>query len=156
MCIKICECLTCLRSQVSGIHTGRTGEIICLLRLTQIGLDAQIVNIGTSDILVIDNGRAWRVQVKSSQIKGNKGKDHRRLQGYQFCVSKGGNNKQHLTHQDCDIVALVAVPQERAIFAPVEHFNGIKTKRLSEKDFTQENIEHATWAACMDWYRNNR
>lgn len=141
---------------MSELHKGRTGEIICLLRLTQLGLDAQIVNIGTSDILVIDGARTWRVQVKSSQLKGNRGKDNHRSQGYQFCISKGGKQKQSLSHADCDIVALVSIPQERAIFAPVEHFIGTKTRRLGVKDFDQENIEETTWRASVDWYRNNR
>lgn len=139
---------------MSEVQTGRTGEIIALLRLTQIGLDAQIVNIGTSDILVVDNARAWRVQVKSSKIKNNGGNG--RSPGYQFCISKGLNPKRSLTYEDCDIVALVAIDLERVMFAPVEFFANIKTKRLKPHDYAQDDLEKTTWRACVDWYSSNR
>lgn len=138
------------------IETGKAGEIIALLRLTNLGLHAEIVHVGVSDILVLDKTRTWRVQVKASRMKGNKTKSDARNRGYQFCISKGGRHKQPLSYDDCDIVALVAIEQERAIFIPVEHFKGQKTIRKKQTDFNQENLEEATWQACMDWYKNNR
>jgi hypothetical protein len=139
---------------MSEVQTGRTGEIIALLRLTQLGLEAQIVNIGTSDILVVANSKTWRVQVKASKMKNNGGNS--RSPGYQFCISKGLNPKRSLSYEDCDIVALVAIDIERVMFTPVEFFTNIKTKRLKPTDYEQDDLEETTWKACVDWYVNNR
>lgn len=140
---------------MSEINTGKLGEIIALLRLTQMNLSADIVHVAGSDILVVDGPRTWRVQVKASHIKRNGG-NGKASNGYQFCISKGGKQKQSLSYDDCDIVALVAIEQERAIFAPVEHFSNIKTIRKKHLDFDQPDIETSTWDACMTWYKSNR
>jgi len=116
------------------IETGRVGEIICLLRLSKMGIQSEIVNLGTSDILSFAYDYTWRVQVKGSNIKGNKSASDARSLGYQFCVSKGLKPKRPLTQEDCDIVALVAIPQERVLFVPVSHFKETKTKRLKPLD----------------------
>jgi hypothetical protein len=136
---------------VSEVKTGKVGEIITLLRLTQMNKQAEIVHVAGSDILVVDGQRTWRVQVKASHLKRNKDRI-----GYQFCVSKGLNPKRSLTYEDCDIVALVAIEQERVLFVPVEYFNGIKTQRRKQIEFDQPYLESDTWDACMVWYKNNR
>ena len=135
---------------MSELKTGKVGEIITLLRLTQIGKQADIVHVAGSDILVVDGKRTWRVQVKSSHLKRNK-----KTLGYQFCVSKGLKPKRSLTYEDCDIVALVAIEQERVMFVPVDHFEGVKTQRKKQIDFDQPYLESDTWDACMVWYKNS-
>ena len=139
---------------MSELKTGKVGEIITLLRLTQIGKQADIVHVAGSDILVVDGKRTWRVQVKASHIKRNGGNGDAR-RGYQFCVSKGLKPKRSLTYEDCDIVALVAIEQERVMFVPVEHFKGVKTQRKKQIDFDQPYLESDTWDACMVWYKNS-
>lgn len=129
------------------VETGRIGELICLLRLAKMGLEAEIVNLGTSDIICFAYDYSWRIQVKGSHIKENGGNS--KSPGYQFCVSKGGRTKQSLTATDCDIVALVAIPQERVLFAPVSHFEGTKTKRFKPHDFAHPVLEWDTWSECM-------
>lgn len=141
---------------MSEVKTGKVGEIITLLRLTQMNKQAEIVHVGVSDILVVDGQRTWRVQVKASHLKGNKGVKDLKNYGYQFCVAKGGRSKVPLSYKDCDIVALVGIEQERVIFAPVEHFNSQKTIRKKPLDFDQPYLESDTWDACMVWYKNNR
>ena len=130
------------------VETGRIGELICLLRLAKMGLEAEIVNLGTSDIICFAYDYSWRIQVKSSHIKENGGNGP--SPGYQFCVSKGGKSKKPLTTNDCDIVALVAIPQERVLFAPVSRFENRKTKRLKPHDFTHPILEWDTWSECME------
>src|SRR6056300_594409 len=97
------------------IEAGRIGEVICLLRLAKMGIQSEIVNLGTSDIISFAYDYTWRIQVKASQLK----KRYKNASGYQFCVSKGLKPKISLTEADCDIVALVGIPQERVLFAPV-------------------------------------
>jgi hypothetical protein len=130
------------------VQTGRIGELICLLRLAKMGLEAEIVNLGTSDIICFAHDYSWRIQVKGSHIKDNGGNS--KSPGYQFCISKGGRTKQPLTQADCDIVALVAIPQERVLFAPVARFEGSKTKRLKPHDFIHPILEWDTWSECME------
>jgi hypothetical protein len=130
------------------IEAGRIGEVICLLRLAKMGIQSEIVNLGTSDIISFAYDRTWRVQVKSSQLK----KRYKQATGYQFCVSKGLKPKQSLTEADCDIVALVAIPQERVLFAPVSRFAGVKTKRLTPIHFQDPDVEWNSWKECMEYY----
>ena len=137
------------------IEAGRVGEVICLLRLAKMGIQSEIVNLGTSDIISFAYGYTWRIQVKGSQFKGNKGTKDRHSPGYQFCVSKGLSPKRPLTQEDCDIVALVAVPQERVLFVPVSHFKEVKTKRLKPLDFLEKELEWNSWVECMSHYGIN-
>jgi len=130
------------------IEAGRIGEVICLLRLAKMGIQSEIVNLGTSDIISFAHDRTWRIQVKSSQLK----KRYVNASGYQFCVSKGLKPKQSLTEADCDIVALVGIPQERVLFAPVFRFAGMKTKRLTPLDFMEPDVEWNSWEECMTHY----
>ncbi len=135
------------------VETGRIGELICLLRLSKLGIESEIVNLGTSDIVAFAYDYTWRIQVKASNIKENGGNG--KSLGYQFCISKGGQNKKPLEPTDCDIVALVAVPQERVLFAPVSRFDGVKTKRYKPHDFYHHNLEYDSWAECMEDYGIN-
>ena len=137
------------------IEAGRIGEVICLLRLAKMGIQSEIVNLGTSDIISFAYDYTWRIQVKGSQFKGNKGTKDRHSPGYQFCVSKGLSPKKPLTQEDCDIVALVAVPQERVLFVPVSSFKEVKTKRLKPLDFLEKELEWNSWVECMSHYGIN-
>ena len=134
---------------------GRIGEVVCLLRLAKMGIQSEIVNLGTSDIISFAYDYTWRIQVKGSQLKGNKGTKDRHSPGYQFCVSKGLSPKKPLTQEDCDIVALVAVPQERVLFVPVSSFKEVKTKRLKPIDFLEKELEWNSWAECMSHFGIN-
>lgn len=133
---------------MSEVRTGKIGEVLCLLRLTQLGLQAEIVHSGATDILVFDGPKLWRIQVKASHLKQNKSSI-----GYQFSTCKGGGSKIPLTCNDCDILACVAIPVERVLFTPIDHVLNCKTKRFKKSDFQQENLEQATWQACMDWLK---
>ena len=137
------------------VETGRIGEVICLLRLAKMGIQSEIVNLGTSDIISFAYDYIWRVQVKGSNIKGNKSASDARSPGYQFCVSKGLKPKRPLTQEDCDIVALVAIPQERVLFVPVTHFKETKTKRLKPLDFMEKDLEWNSWVECMSHFGIN-
>lgn len=133
------------------IEAGRIGEVICLLRLAKMGIQSEIVNLGTSDIISFAYDYTWRIQVKASQLK----KRYKNATGYQFCISKGLKPKRSLTEEDCDIVALVGIPQERVLFAPVSCFKEVKTKRLKPLDFMEKDLEWKSWVECMSYYGIN-
>lgn len=124
--------------------------MICLLRLSKMNVQAEIVNLGTSDIVAFAYDYTWRIQVKSSQIKRNGGNSN--SPGYQFCVAKGLKPKLSLDETDCDIVALVSIPQERVLFAPVSHFRDVKTKRMKWNDFESDDLEVESWKQSMGHY----
>ena len=132
------------------IESGRIGEVICLLRLAKMGIQSEIVNLGTSDILSFAYDHTWRIQVKASHIKKNRKGSF--STSYQFSVCKGGAQKEPLTEDDCDIVALVGIPQERVMFSPVSSFSGVKTKRMTRKDFDVADIEWSSWVKSMKYY----
>ena len=136
--------------QSTAIEAGKIGELICLLRLCKINVQAELVHLGAADIVAFVDNRPLRIQVKSSHIKRNGGNSD--SPGYQFCVAKGASPKLSLTDNDCDIVALVGIPQERVLFAPVSTFSEIKTKRLKTNDFEAPHLEWLSWCDCLDHY----
>jgi hypothetical protein len=133
-----------------SLEAGRAGEIICLLRLAKMGVNSEIVNLGTTDIIACAYGKTFRIQVKASNFKRNS-----KGYGYQFCISKGGNEKTRLSEDDCDIVALVGIAQERVAFHLVGEFSDIKTKRMKKQDFRPLRLEWETWQKCMTHFGVN-
>jgi len=111
------------------------------------GVSAQIVHMGCSDLIAEDEGRLWRIQVKTSQLKSH-GKS-----GWDYCyhVCRGGK-KIPLTTDDCDIVALVAYDLERVLFIPVTCVKNKITKRLKPKAFSDEDLAYKSWQRCMIHY----
>ena len=89
-------------NSLSNVDNGAIGEYICALRLLKMGVQCRIVNMGTSDIIAELDGRIYRIQVKSSQLKPRH-ETNRSSSGYQFITSKGGK-KTRLSEDDCDIV----------------------------------------------------
>ena len=124
----------------TSLETGKIGEAICLYRLLQMQVNARLVEMGAYDIVADHEGMLIRIQVKSSQMKKNKDS-----KGYQFCITKGGRDKQSLSFRDCDIVALVAIEQENVIFIPVSDVADIKTKRLQPMDFLHPSAAYDSW-----------
>ena len=136
----------------TSLHNGEIGEYICALRLLQMGVPCRIVNMGTTDIIAEYENRPWRIQVKSSIMKGYDGlKDKRK--SYQFGTSKGGK-KTPFSITDFDICALVAIDRELVYFTPVHKVCNQVTKRMTPSKF-HPHVSMHSWMNCMKYFRDN-
>jgi len=136
-----------LLEKLKGLEVGLIGEHICATRLLKLGIPAQIVHMGCSDIVAECNERLWRIQVKTSQLKLN----GKKSLSYQFATCKGGK-KVPLSFSDCDIVALVAFEIERVLFMPVGCLRNNITKRLRITTYDDDDIAAKSWQRCMAYY----
>lgn len=95
------------------------------------------------DILASRSTDFLRVQVKSSNsYQSDKS-------GYQWQTNKGGN-KERLTLDDCDIVALVALDIRRIFFLHVSELLQNRTKRMTRKKMLLPNLEKNSWEAALN------
>lgn len=134
---------------LTSIQNGEIGEYICAMRLLKMGIPCRIVNMGTVDIVAEDQGILWRIQVKSSVVKGNRRANDTNM-SYQFNTSKGGK-KIPFSKEDCDIMAFVATDKELVVFAPMPKLTKQVTKRMSPKRFTLDE-SMKTWLDCMKYF----
>ena len=133
-------------------RNGEIGEYICALRLLKIGVSCRIINMDKTDIIAEDNGRLFRIQVKSSMLK-SKG-NHTNAKGYQFNVAAGNDNKIPLSYETIDIMAFVAIEKEQVFFVPAPTCKKQKTRRFSSHKFCEE-ITMTSWMNCMSYYNNS-
>lgn len=138
-------------NSLSNVDNGAIGEYICALRLLKMGVQCRIVNMGTSDIIAELDGRIYRIQVKSSQLKPRY-ETERSSSGYQFITSKGGK-KTRLTEDDCDIVAMVALDLENIWFSPIHKAAKQISKRIHPSKFCEDTIEK-TWKDTISYLDN--
>ncbi len=131
----------------NNFEAGKLGEHICMTRLMKMGISCQIVNLDTIDIIVHYDQSIIRVQVKSSILK-TKGFGKGRP-GYQFATSYSGKKKP-LTEEHCDIIAFVAVNDERVLFSPVTTLTKQVTRRISPSKFQKNDLEVRSWQHCLD------
>jgi hypothetical protein len=131
-----------------AVELGTIGEHICALRLLKSGVACSIVNLQTVDVIAHDYSRVWRIQVKSSSLRVEKG----RKAGYHFSLGVGGRRKRPLTPIDCDIVALVSIEHEQVVFLPVAKLDSQKTKRMLTKRFLDPQTTIKSWEKCMDYF----
>ena len=118
-----------------------------MTRLMKMGVSCQIVNLDTIDIIVHYDQSIIRVQVKSSILK-TKGFGKGRP-GYQFATSYSGKKKP-LTEEQCDVIAFVAVNDERVLFSPVTTLTKQVTRRFSPSKFQKNDLEVRSWQHCLD------
>ena len=109
--------------------------------MLKLGIPCRIVNMGATDIFAEFDGKTYRVQVKSSQLKQKS--INKNNHGYQFMVSKGGK-KESFTLNDCDIIACVTIDTEFVWFFPVHKMIDRVTKRITPKRFDEHTTER-TW-----------
>lgn len=94
------------------------------------------------DIIATRGRDIMRVQVKTTRIVQRAG------QGYQWQVCKGGQ-KQTLTLNDCDVVALVALDVRKVIFVAVDEVEGQLTKRVSANTMLSPGYENDSWETAL-------
>lgn len=133
-------------------RNGEIGEYICALRLLKMGVSCRIINMDKTDLIAEDNGKLFRIQVKSSMLK----KKHNKTtsQGYQFNVSSGRDSREPLSYDSIDIMAFVSIENEEVVFVPAPTCKTQKTKRLSRHKFT-DAITLKSWMNCMSYYNNS-
>ena len=96
------------------------------------------------DIIATRGRDIMRVQVKTTRIVQRAG------QGYQWQVCKGGQ-KQTLTLNDCDVVALVALDVRKAVFIAVGELSGQLTKRVSASTMLSPGYENDSWETALSY-----
>lgn len=129
----------------SNFLIGKIGEYVCAARLTRLGINCEIVNLKTTDIIAEHGLEFLRIQVKTSSLKRNKN-----CNTYQFLTVTGGKKKP-LLKEHCDIVALVALEHEKVLFKPVEYFQNRLTKRIPPKKFEDKDLELKSWNNCLNF-----
>ena len=130
-----------------AIHSGDIGEAICLLRLLQMNVPARIVNLKGTDVLCEIDDKVLRVQVKSARLSSLQAK---RKLNYHFNICKGSKIKRSLSRDDCDIIALVGIEHESALFYPVCKFANTKTYRVIPRDMTEDNATQRSWKKTLN------
>tara|TARA_R100000988_G_C3998784_1_gene167534 strand:- start:1447 stop:1854 length:408 start_codon:yes stop_codon:yes gene_type:complete len=128
---------------MSEITVGRIGELICCLRLEEIGIPNEIAHINGFDIAAHYNSKLIRVQVKARSVP-----DTRRKKIYMFTTSKGCKKKIALTRNECDVIGLVSIPEQQVIFMPVKTKVNV-TARVRISEYKKKNIALITWNQAM-------
>ena len=122
---------------------GKSGEYLAMYDITSQGYECFEINGNLCfDLGIMDSGKVYRVQVKSTSKKRTKDK-------YQFricrSVRKLGDNKklfyteEHYNPSDFEILALVIIPLKKVIYVPFCCMLGRKYINLTgEEEFSLE------------------
>lgn len=139
--------------------TGTAGELFTAFELTMLGVHCDLVKQDGTDLIAIKGHglpMALRIEVKTSTHTNEKYKRNKAGVGvgkqYSFTTSKG-SPKRAYTKEDCDILALVCLPEKKIQFLPVGMVRGI-TKRIHKDTFINDpEITARSWkfavARCL-------
>ena len=122
---------------------GNAGENLTVFKLSMLGYAASTVKQDGVDIAVVGGKNlvvAQRVEVKTILEDDKDGK-------FSFLICKGSDRRCY-TRQDCDIIALAALSEEKVLFFPVESFTTTKSITLSRNDFFNPS-EKNQWAEVL-------
>ena len=128
----------------SAKSIGAAGEYLACSIICAYGWSASLVDTEGYDIIATRGRDIMRVQVKTTRIAQRAG------QGYQWQVCKGGQ-KQTLTLNDCDVVALVALDVRKSVFIAVDELNGQLTKRISVSTVLSPGYENDSWETALSY-----
>ena len=134
---------------MSEVSTGRVGELIAALRLTQMGIENTISPLNGSDIIATTNNKLYRVQVKARSVP-----DSARPKYFMWTTSFSSKKKVPYTRKHCDIIALVSIPHENVYFMPIIGQSPITTRLLVEV-FEDETIAPSTWEKAISELDNS-
>lgn len=129
------------------LQTGACAEGYVYFRLLTWGYDVHFASgINTQfDLWINHEGKPIRIQVKGS-LNLERGKRGDNTGKFAFKTAKGCSTKFRYAETDYDILAMVAVSQERAYFTTAV---GGKTTRVAAKRFDEE-WEKASWRKAID------
>ena len=142
--------------------TGTAGELYTAFQLCMLGVECDLVKQDGTDIVAIKSTGlqvAKRIEVKTSTHINEKNQ-------YSFTTSKGGQKRPY-TKEDCDILALVALPERKIHFFPVSRLLTTITKKIHVDTFIrEEDLIKRTWEYSLErslieskelleeWYKN--
>ena len=134
---------------MSEVATGRIGELIAALRLTQMGIENTINPLNGSDIIATTKGKLYRVQVKAPSVPDSSRPSH-----FMWTTGYSSKKKVPYTREHCDIIALVSIPHENVYFMPVIHQTSV-TRRLKVEIFDDKSIASSTWEKAISELDNS-
>ena len=102
---------------------GQAGEYLTAGILIDMGLQVMVSPTDGCDLLAYDAKRYWRVEVKTSSHP-EKGK----RKNYRFSTTQGSQKKRRVTSNNCDIIALCALPLRRTIFRHVDQIKALNVR----------------------------
>jgi hypothetical protein len=126
----------------SAKSIGAAGEYLACSIICSYGWAASLVDAEGYDIIATRGRDIMRVQAKTTRIVQRAGR------GYQWQVCRGGQ-KQALTIDDCDVVALVALDVRKLAFIAVGELNGQLTKRVSANSMLSPGHESDSWETAL-------
>jgi len=131
--------------------TGTAGELFAAFELTMLGVQCDLVKQDGTDVVAIkgfDVPIAQRIEVKTSTHTNANYKKNG--QQYSFTTSKGNNPKRPYTKEDCDILALVCLPERKIQFLPVGMCRGVTKKIHMDTFINDPDITARSWKFALD------
>jgi hypothetical protein len=139
---------------VKGIRseklTGTAGELFAAFELTMLGVQCDLVKQDGTDVVAIKGFGvpiAQRIEVKTSTHTNENYKKNGKQ--YSFTTSKG-NPKRAYTKEDCDILALVCLPERKIQFLPVGMCRGVTKKIHMDAFINDPDITARSWKFALD------
>jgi len=115
-----------------------------------LGVQCDLVKQDGTDVVAIkgfDVPVAQRIEVKTStHTNANYKKNGKQ---YSFTTSKG-NPKRAYTKEDCDILALVCLPERKIQFLPVGMCRGVTKKIHMDAFINDPDITARSWKFALD------
>ena len=130
--------------------TGTAGELFAAFELTMLGVQCDLVKQDGTDVVAIKGFGvpiAQRIEVKTSTHTNEKYKKNGKQ--YSFTTSKG-NPKRPYTKEDCDILALVCLPERKIQFLPVGMCRGVTKKIHMDAFINDPDITARSWKFALD------
>jgi hypothetical protein len=130
--------------------TGTAGELFAAFELTMLGVQCDLVKQDGTDVVAIKGFGvpvAQRIEVKTSTHTNEKYKKNGKQ--YSFTTSKG-NPKRAYTKEDCDILALVCLPERKIQFLPVGMCRGVTKKIHMDAFINDPDITARSWKFALD------
>ena len=130
--------------------TGTAGELFAAFELTMLGVQCDLVKQDGTDVVAIkgfDVPVAQRIEVKTSTHTNENYKKNGKQ--YSFTTSKG-NPKRAYTKEDCDILALVCLPERKIQFLPVGMCRGVTKKIHMDTFINDPDITARSWKFALD------
>jgi len=125
--------------------TGTAGELFTAFELTMLGVECDLIKQDGTDVVAVKGDgilMAQRIEVKTSTYVDKK-------KCYSFSTSKG-KPKRPYTKYDCDIIALVALPERNIQFIPVGLLPG-QTKKVHINTFRNDkNLIERSWKYALE------
>jgi len=131
--------------------TGTAGELFAAFELTMLGVQCDLVKQDGTDVVAIKGFNvpiAQRIEVKTSTHTNENYKKNGKQ--YSFTTSKGNNPKRPYTKEDCDILALVCLPERKIQFLPVGMCRGVTKKIHMDAFINDPDITARSWKFALD------